>query len=45
MKQWLKLGDANTRYFFGRMKNRVAQNAVTTCTTVAGMIVRSQKDI
>ncbi|KAK4707488.1 hypothetical protein R3W88_032980 [Solanum pinnatisectum] len=36
--QWLRLGDANTAYFYAHMKNRVAQNSITRLMTSDGTI-------
>jgi len=41
--QWLNLG--NAKYVFAHMKNRVAQNTITSLTIGAIIIVHSQKDI
>lgn len=41
--QWLKLGDANTAYFFAHMKNRVAQNTITSLMTYDGNKVQTQE--
>ncbi|KAH0647664.1 hypothetical protein KY285_032912 [Solanum tuberosum] len=43
--QWLNLGDANTSYFFAYMKNRLAQNTITSLTTAACISVYSQEEI
>lgn len=43
--QWLKLGDANTRYFFASMKSRKAQNQITMSTKEDGTIVKEPKDV
>lgn len=43
--QWLKLGDDNSAYFFAHMKNRVAQNTITSLTTAAGTTVYSHENI
>jgi len=41
--QWLKLGDANTTYFFANMKNRVAQNTITCLMTSEGIKAQTQE--
>ncbi|KAH0698753.1 hypothetical protein KY284_012968 [Solanum tuberosum] len=43
--QWLKLGDANTAYFFANMKNRVAQNTITCLMTSEGIKAQTQEAI
>lgn len=43
--QLLMLGDANTAYLFAQMKNKVAQNSITSLTNGAGAIMDSNKTI
>ncbi|KAH0665342.1 hypothetical protein KY285_026548 [Solanum tuberosum] len=43
--QWLDIRDTHTSYFFAYMKNRQAQNTITSLTTVAGISVYSQEEI
>ena len=43
--QWLRLGDANTAYFYAHMKNRVVQNTITSLMTPYGTIVQTQEEI
>lgn len=41
--QWLRLGDANTAYFYAHMKNRMVQNTITSLMTSDGTIVQTQE--
>lgn len=41
----MSLGDANTSYFFAHMKNRLAQNTISSLTNAAGISVHSQEAI
>lgn len=43
--QWLSLGDANTSYFFAHMKNRLAENTISSLATAAGITVHPQEAI
>lgn len=43
--QWLKLGDGNTAYFHVSLKNRLAQNRITSLTSANGNIMTSSSDI
>lgn len=43
--QWLKLGDANTAYFFAHMNKRVTQNTITSLLTTGGTTVHTQEEI
>ncbi|KAK4706639.1 hypothetical protein R3W88_033809 [Solanum pinnatisectum] len=43
--QWLKLGDANTAYFFASMKNKKAQNQITMLTKENGTTIRGRSEI
>ncbi|XP_019235367.1 PREDICTED: uncharacterized protein LOC109215708 [Nicotiana attenuata] len=43
--KWLKLGDANTAYFFASMKNRCSQNKIRRLIKCNGNTVQTRKDI
>nr|XP_016483509.1 PREDICTED: uncharacterized protein LOC107804176 [Nicotiana tabacum] len=43
--QWLKLGDANTTYFYASMKGRKTQNQIRTLSTKGGTILKSEDSI
>ncbi|XP_019260681.1 PREDICTED: uncharacterized protein LOC109238650 [Nicotiana attenuata] len=43
--KWLKLGDANTTYFFASMKNRCSQNKIRRIIKGNGSTVQTRKDI
>lgn len=43
--QWLKLGDANTAYFYACLKNRQAQNQIRSLKISAGQLLQKAKYI
>ncbi|XP_070045980.1 uncharacterized protein [Nicotiana tomentosiformis] len=43
--QWLKLGDANTTYFYASMKGRKIQNHIRTLVTEGGTILKNAYSI
>lgn len=43
--QWLKLDDANTRYFFAVMKSKKAQNQINMLIREDWIILKEPKDI
>lgn len=43
--QWLKLGDANTAYFFANTKSRIAQNQVRRLIAENGEVIQTEKGI
>lgn len=40
--QWLKLGDANTTYFFASMKTRYSQNKIKSLIRTNGELVQTK---
>jgi len=44
-KNWVKLGDRNTKYFYGATKQRLARNRVLAVTDDAGNIYRGDDEI
>ncbi|XP_059315493.1 uncharacterized protein LOC132066132 [Lycium ferocissimum] len=43
--QWLKLGDANTTYFFASMRNRCAQNRITGLGDASVTLLQTRDEI
>nr|XP_016486070.1 PREDICTED: uncharacterized protein LOC107806429 [Nicotiana tabacum] len=43
--QWLKLGDSNNIFFFTNIKNRLAQNKITSLINAEGNMVQDQEGI